>query len=106
MAESVEKSDNVGFVCLPFRLQQTSFVGSALKISGWGDTSEGGHPSPLLKAATVYGITNGLCQAAYPDSFITEAQICASNDGIDACQGDSGGELGLTKPLSNPESTF
>lgn len=92
LARSVEKSPTVGFVCLPSPFEHLHVVGAAFRISGWGDTSEGGRPSPILRSATVYGISNGLCQAAYPNDYITENQICAANEGSDACQGDSGGE--------------
>jgi hypothetical protein len=45
------------------------FVGSFLAISGWGAVASGGSQSPVLKVATVIGMTTTDCQAKYPQVF-------------------------------------
>jgi secreted trypsin-like serine protease len=65
-----------------------------IMTSGWGNTTEGGSPSPQLLQVSVPLVSNKKCngQASY-DGKITENMICAGSDegGQDACQGDSGG---------------
>ena len=72
--------------------QESHFTGMPMRISGWGDQSEVGISSPVLKAATIFGISNEQCQKAYQEDEITGSHICAADKNIDTCQGDSGGK--------------
>jgi hypothetical protein len=70
---------------------------SPTKVSGWGNTSEGGPGSDTLRQATVPILPDGICAdpAVYSSDFWDGAMVCAGilAGGIDACQGDSGGPL-------------
>ena len=53
---------------------------------GWGLTSDGGYPSPDLRAVEVKIISTAECQKYY-GKFITDTMICAYAFEKDACQG-------------------
>ena len=55
---------------------------------GWGHTSHGGSPSPLLKSVTVKMVGKEECRKAYSANAITDRMICAGTreGGKDACQ--------------------
>ena len=58
-------------------------------------TSFGGYGSNSLLFADVNYVSNMECQDSYNsfDLIIPDSEICASEDGKDACQGDRGGPL-------------
>ena len=71
---------------------------ATMTVSGWGFQSSGGYDSPdKLMSVDVPGISNAKCQEMYdPQGYsITEDMMCAAaaEGGIDACQGDSGGQF-------------
>lgn len=70
-------------------------AGKRATVSGYGATSEGGMPSPFLRAATVPILQDSYCGQTYPVSFSPSTELCAGfkAGGTDACQGDSGGPL-------------
>ena len=81
-------------VCLPQTSMNDAFLGGKrLTVSGWGKLSEGGDSPTVLHSVTLPGMTNSKCNQDYPNS-ITSNMLCAGqpSGGIDACQGDSGGE--------------
>lgn len=66
-------------------------------VTGWGDTSEGGDLSPVLKEAAVPIVADSTCAepAHYGVTFDPATMVCAGPlaGGTDSCQGDSGGPL-------------
>ncbi|KAL7466093.1 hypothetical protein ACHAXS_006390, partial [Conticribra weissflogii] len=80
-------------------------VGQEVTVMGWGDTVAADDVqllSSLLMDVTVNVIANEECEASegtiggWEDSYegqITEAMLCARDEGQDSCQGDSGGPL-------------
>ena len=76
-------------------------AGKNMTVSGWGVLSEGGESPTVLHSVNVLGITNVQCNKEYSNSSynvtITKDMLCAgkSDGGVDACQGDSGGESSL-----------
>jgi trypsin len=78
--------------------------GAQTVVSGWGNTSEGGSASDILKAAAVPIIASQTCgdPLVYGSEFITSVMVCAGplEGGTDSCQGDSGGPL--TTPAGGP----
>ncbi|MEM9621302.1 MAG: serine protease [Pseudomonadota bacterium] len=76
-------------------------------VIGWGDTSEGGSPTPELMRVWLDIQSNAQCETNYQQHFpgitITHNMLCAglAGGGKDSCQGDSGGFLGA--PLGNGE---
>ena len=81
-------------VCLPPTSMNDAFLGGkTLTVSGWGALTEGGGSPTVLHKVDVPGMTNAQCRSDYPGQ-ITNNMLCAGqpSGGIDACQGDSGGE--------------
>ncbi|XP_037917674.1 trypsin delta-like [Hermetia illucens] len=70
-------------------------AGTAVTVTGWGATKEGGAAAATLQVVTVNVISNSQCGSSYGSSKITSAMICAgvTGGGKDSCQGDSGGPL-------------
>ena len=81
------------FVRIIYRL----CTGTRCVITGWGRTRQGGTTSPVLREAKVPIISEKDCKSNYRPELITSNMICAgfSGGGIDACQGDSGGKIGV-----------
>jgi len=72
-------------------------------VAGWGDTSEDGSASDVLRSVDLKLLTNTQCETyGHNDGYgiIADSTICAIGDlegGEDACQGDSGGPLFVQK---------
>ena len=80
--------------CLPPTTMDDKFLGGkTLTVSGWGALAEGAGSPTVLHSVDVPGMTNAQCRSDYPGQ-ITNNMLCAGqpSGGIDACQGDSGGE--------------
>ena len=69
-------------------------VGDVVTVIGFGDTADGGEPSPELLMVNVDTFADDFCLNLY-NSFVPETMICAGtvDGGRDSCQGDSGGPL-------------
>lgn len=67
----------------------------ALYAQGWGNTTEGGESSRLLREVRLPQVRHSECQSKYApyNAEIAPGMICAgfSSGGFDSCQGDSGG---------------
>jgi trypsin len=72
-------------------------AGAQTRVSGWGDTSEGGSLSDTVKSAITPILSDASCDAlsGLYDDFTAVSMVCAGfpSGGTDACQGDSGGPL-------------
>jgi trypsin len=89
----------------PSRLPKAKLVASSeapsvvagvnVTVVGWGDTSEDGKQSDVLRQVTVPVISNSRCTTYDSYEDVTSNQICAgqARGGKDSCQGDSGGPL-------------
>jgi len=68
-------------------------------VTGYGDTSEGGTNSLVLKELTVPILDDSTCAqpGSYSTSFHPDNMLCAGymEGGQDSCQGDSGGPLAV-----------
>jgi len=74
-------------------------------VVGWGDTSEGGQSSDVLREVDVPIISNDDCNSKQMyNGDIFDDMICAgyAAGGKDSCQGDSGGPLFVNKDSNNP----
>ena len=97
----LKKPVKLGYRAIPACLPDQSFaedflVGRNLTVSGWGNLQSGGTRPDVLHSVNVPGISNLKCKRSYNDvSFldVTDSMICAGHakGGVDACQGDSGG---------------
>jgi secreted trypsin-like serine protease len=77
--------------------------GTMATILGWGNTSDGGSPSDVLKEAQVPIVSDADCGRAYADpswGWTPAEMICAGfpEGGTDTCQGDSGGPMIVPTP--------
>ena len=70
--------------------------GTALRVSGWGDTTGGGDYPEALHAADLFAVSDADCQATYGSDLDPTTMLCAIAPGKDSCAGDSGGPLTLT----------
>ncbi|CAG2158278.1 unnamed protein product [Oppiella nova] len=88
-------------VCLPPpEIEGADLIGTMGTLVGWGTTSQGGKPSPVLQEVEVPISELEDCAKRYSSLLtvsdqINENQLCASypSGGKDSCQGDSGGSL-------------
>ncbi|XP_037916201.1 trypsin delta-like [Hermetia illucens] len=92
LASSFSLSSSIQLIALA---SSAPAVGSAVEVTGWGATKEGGASASTLQVVSVNVVSNADCAKAYGSSAITTAMLCAGVDagGKDACQGDSGGPL-------------
>ncbi len=69
--------------------------GSLVTVVGWGNTSESGSSSNVLREVTVPTISTAQCKTFPSYGVVNENQICAGlvSGGMDSCQGDSGGPV-------------
>lgn len=71
--------------------------GAPTRVSGWGNTVEGGNSSDQLNQALVPIVEDSRCDDTdvYGTRFKVESMVCAGlmEGGADSCQGDSGGPL-------------
>jgi secreted trypsin-like serine protease len=77
--------------------------GVTATILGWGNTSDGGSSSDVLKEAQVPIVSDASCGATYADpswGWTPADMICAGfpEGGTDTCQGDSGGPMIVPAP--------
>jgi secreted trypsin-like serine protease len=78
-------------------------TGRMATILGWGNTSDGGGSSDVLKEAQVPIVSDEECGRAYADpswGWTPADMICAGypEGGTDTCQGDSGGPMVVPAP--------
>ena len=76
-------------VCLP-RFSGSFYDNVPATVSGWGTLQSGGALANQLMEVNVTTMTNVECNVNYTGQIL-DSMICASDDGKDACQGDSGG---------------
>ncbi|KAG7229457.1 hypothetical protein INR49_012856 [Caranx melampygus] len=82
-------------ICLPVYGQRL-IDGQMGTVTGWGNVEYYGHLADVLQEANVPIISDAVCNAPdYYDNQITTSMFCAGYEkgGIDACQGDSGGQF-------------
>mmetsp|Transcript_22919 Transcript_22919/g.57473 ORF Transcript_22919/g.57473 Transcript_22919/m.57473 type:complete len:376 (-) Transcript_22919:194-1321(-) len=73
-----------------------------MSVMGFGRTTENGRTSKKLLVGTVQHVPKTDCNG--PDSYdgrITGSMLCAKGDGVDSCEGDSGGPLIRQTPVGN-----
>ena len=96
LQEPVQIGTHATPACLPpTDLGGGFLVGKTLTVSGWGTLKSRGVASEILQKVNVPGITNAQCNNLY-NNGITGTMLCAGNvadGGVDACQGDSGGNF-------------
>lgn len=93
----VPATATTGAIALPVGLPASSWpaVGEALRVSGWGRSSEGGRESDQLLGATVQLLAAPGAACGQYGSIQPPGVLCAGvpDGSIDTCQGDSGGPL-------------
>jgi trypsin len=95
-------TENVVFV----KLNQDELFpsgGATSRAMGWGDTSDGGSSSNVLREVDLPIITNQECDQKYPQYPIYDFNICTFLPGKDSCQGDSGGPLIMPGASANED---
>lgn len=73
-----------------------------LTVMGWGATTEGGKVVRDLRFVGVPYVPRGVCNELQSyNKRVTENMICAGNQFVDSCQGDSGSSL-VTDKMAGP----
>ncbi|MGH9186786.1 MAG: S1 family peptidase [Acidimicrobiales bacterium] len=76
-------------------------IGTSLTVAGWGDTKPGDGVdfADRLREVAVPVVGDAACAAAYTDDggIAATRELCAGSEGLDSCEGDSGGPLFATK---------
>ncbi|WP_234900153.1 serine protease [Streptomyces filamentosus] len=86
---------------VPLPAPGESFVHTRLEAVGWGATSFGGGPSPVLRTVSLDTLSNAACALRGVDG-LTPAQLCTWTPGRDTCVYDSGGPLVHRSPAGRP----
>ncbi|MEV7532808.1 S1 family serine peptidase [Streptomyces hydrogenans] len=86
---------------VPLPTAAESFTHTRLEAVGWGATSFGEGPSPVLRAVTLDTLSNAACALRGVDG-LTPAQLCTWTPGRDTCVYDSGGPLVHRAPGGRP----
>ena len=78
--------------------------GTPAVIVGWGNTSEGGDTSDILREASIPILPDQTCSNYYAGKFVKRTMLCAGYlpGGVDTCQGDSGGPLFINDGFDLP----
>uniref|UniRef100_A0A182JYL1 Peptidase S1 domain-containing protein n=1 Tax=Anopheles christyi TaxID=43041 RepID=A0A182JYL1_9DIPT len=76
------------------------------EAAGFGQTSFGGERTPILLKVQLSPVDNSACGRFYPPSRrrrqgLIDQQMCASDERMDTCHGDSGGPLQLKLMANN-----
>ncbi|XP_063701821.1 trypsin 3A1-like [Culicoides brevitarsis] len=103
LAKGIKFGPKVQPACLPDGSVR-EFSGSEGIVAGWGRLAEKQQTSMSLQTVTVPVWSREECATAgYGSKRITENMICSGyvEGGKDACQGDSGGSLGIPLPTGN-----
>jgi len=81
-------------VCLPSDTN-TNYEGRLATVTGWGQVSQKGPRSPVLKEVDIKVTSHKDCKAIYGRSRIRvdSSNICAMSPGKNSCHHDSGGPL-------------
>jgi secreted trypsin-like serine protease len=95
LAQAATLNDRVKVVSLVTAAEADTLaaVGVVGTVTGWGNTSDGGNTSDVLKQVNLPIIPNETCSMQYGGG-ITDNMLCAGGSaqgGEDSCQGDSGG---------------
>ncbi|KAJ8918090.1 hypothetical protein NQ315_011547 [Exocentrus adspersus] len=79
--------------------ENSTYYGSTVNVTGWGDTSEGGVNSNVLRKIEVSILTQALCEdlTSNYDYPVTDKLFCAGiwEGGKDTCTGDAGSPVSL-----------
>ncbi|MFD8013143.1 S1 family serine peptidase [Streptomyces sp. NPDC058955] len=86
---------------VPLPAPDESFTHTRLEAVGWGATSFGADPSPVLRTVTLDTLSNPSCALRGVDG-LTPAQLCTWTPGRDTCVYDSGGPLLHRSPTGRP----
>ncbi|XP_055551565.1 serine protease 30-like [Wyeomyia smithii] len=97
LSEDVKCEDHIQPICLPHSADLKHYRPPRYIVTGWGKTeTEGEFPKTLLKA-TVSLTNNSECEKLFTKRrsplFLNEKQLCAGENNVGPCAGDSGAPL-------------
>ena len=84
-------------ITLPSTSNPVPNDGENSTVAGWGVLSETGVPSSLLQEADLPIVSTNACQSLYGNIINGSAHLCAGGQQTDACFGDSGGPLFVSR---------
>jgi secreted trypsin-like serine protease len=79
---------------LPRALEKERFIGSTVRVSGWGVYADGAGPSPLLRFVDLTVRDLSVCEKIFGPNMIKDSNVCTTGlNNKSPCGGDSGGPL-------------
>jgi len=99
LATPLVYQSDVSPACLPWNYATSDFSGTTVLASGWGtlnpvpvNVNNTDSPSDTLMEVNLPVLSTSECQQYLGDS-VTSNMLCTYQDGLDTCQGDSGGSI-------------
>ncbi len=91
----LESSSNAQVITLPSRNNPAPNDGELATVTGWGQVSETGPATDLLRETTLPIVDHDTCNRAYNNEIDRDSMVCAGTPSgdKDSCYGDSGGPL-------------
>jgi secreted trypsin-like serine protease len=91
----LENDSRAATITLPTALNPVPRDGESATVTGWGQVSETGPYSDLLRQTSVPVVDHQTCNRAYDNEIDKNSMVCAGSPSGDAdsCYGDSGGPL-------------
>ena len=95
----LEMSESVSLepITLPDTINPVPNDGETATVAGWGATSETGAGTRQLQEADLPIVSTNACQSLYGAIIDGPSMVCAGGAEQDACFGDSGGPLFVTR---------
>lgn len=84
LTKPIAYNDDVGPVCLPWKLQNENLANKPAILAGWGTTEFGGPKSKTLQEVDISITTDARCQQDHPTADSTV--LCTYADDKDSCQ--------------------
>lgn len=84
LTKPIAYNEDVGPVCLPWKLTNENLANKPATLVGWGTTEFGGPKSKTLQEVDVSITTDARCEADHPGADKTV--LCTYDDDKDSCQ--------------------
>jgi secreted trypsin-like serine protease len=78
----------------PRKLQNETFIGSTVRVSGWGKYGDNTGTSQVLRFVDLTVRELNVCSSVFGTTVVRESNVCTTGEANkSSCGGDSGGPL-------------